>query len=109
MSNEKYRENPERHLTLDEQVKLARELSEAIDRRNALTGQYPNLDDLTVFINSSPENRSQFDALEQAANEARERFDKSVTDKDSLVTYLHEESDESLANRIAVMFGLKKR
>jgi len=108
MSNENYKEASEQEPTIKEQVDLAKALCEANDRRNSLTERYSNLDDLSVFVNSSPENLKGYERLEREANEAWEKFDKKVINKDMLIKHLREVGEEQLADRISTMFGLNK-
>jgi len=108
MPNEKYIEGLEQEPTIKEQVDLAKAICEANDRRNTLTEQYPDFDDLSVFVNSSPENRREYERLEQEANEAWKNFDKKVTNKDMLIKHLRETGEELLADRISKMFRLGK-
>ncbi|MEK7117960.1 MAG: hypothetical protein AAB861_04305 [Patescibacteria group bacterium] len=100
-------EGPQQEPTLEEQVSLAKTLSEAVDRRNFLTEHYPELDDLSVFVNASAENRNLYEGLEDAANRAREAFDKAVLNKNKLVEHLRKIGENKLADRIVMMFGVK--
>lgn len=94
-------------LTLEEQVNLARVLNEAVDNRNALTRNYPDWDDLIVFVNASPENRSHYEGLERVANDARDKFDKMTVDKKALVEHLKKIGESDLADRITMMFSVR--
>ena len=101
-------EEQEQEPTIKEQVDLAKALCEANDRRNTFTKPYPDFDDLSVFVNSSAENREEYERLEREANEAWGRFDKKVTNKDMLIKHLREAGEEQLADRISKMFSLGK-
>jgi len=98
---------PEHELSIEEQTNLAQELSEANSNRNALLEQYPDWDDLIVFVNGSHENRKHYEELEKAANEAREKLNVNVADKSALVGHLRETGENELADEIAGMFGVK--
>jgi len=108
MLNKKYIEGLKQELTIKEQVDLAKALCEANNRRNVLTKQYPDFDDLSVFVNSSPENRVKYERLEQEASDARKIFDEKITNKDILIKHLYEAGEKLLADRISKMFGLSK-
>lgn len=108
MTNENYMEGLEQEPTIQEQVNLAKVLCEANDKRNNLTEQYPELNDLSVFVNSSPENHNEYERLEQEANEALKTFDKKVANKNTLVKHLREVGEEKLADRISTIFSLGK-
>ena len=102
------KEIPNPELSLDEQVRLAEELRQAVDRRNALESQYPELEDLSVFVNGSPENREEHDRLWREYDEARKLFDEKVINKLWLVKHLRETGKGELATMIESMFGLEK-
>ena len=95
-------------LTIEQQVDLAQELADANRRRDRVFGQYPDLDDLTVFADGSPENRKLLEDLEREAAEARKKFDEKVPEKLWLVKHLREVDKGDLANMIETMFGLEK-
>ncbi len=99
---------PNQEPTLEEQVRLAEELKEVIKRRNVVENAYPGMDDLSVFLDSDPENRKEYDRLWQEYNEARKVFDEKVINKLWLVKHLHEIGKDDLADMIQSMFGLEK-
>ena len=68
----------------------------------------PEVGILSVFVNSSPENRVKYERLEQEASDARKIFDEKITNKDILIKHLYEAGEKLLADRISKMFGLSK-
>ncbi len=99
---------PNQELTLEEQVNLAEELRRAVDQRNVLESNYPDWDDLIVFVDSDPENRKEYERLWRESNEARKIFDEKVANKLWLAKHLREIGKDGLADMIESMFGLEK-
>ena len=97
---------PNSELTLGEQIDLAEKLKDAVDERNAIDSQYPDWDDLIVFVDSDPENRKEYERLWRESNEARKIFDEKVANKLELVKRLREIGNDRLASMIESMFGL---
>lgn len=60
-----------------------------------------------VFVNTSSENRAAYESVERVANEARTKFDETVTDKKALIKHLQETGEDKLADRIASMFNVR--
>ena len=95
---------PEGKLPIEEQVSLAKKLAETVREANALSRQYPDMDDLAVFLDGSPDNRSMWEGLEKARSEAREELDREVPDKRALIDHLRERDEDKLADMIKTMF-----
>ncbi len=100
-------EGQQNNFSLEEQLSLARKLYEAVQERNQFSTRYPGSDDLTVFLNASPENRQSYEEMERRANELRKEFDESVSDKRSIVEQLRSGGEDEIADMIALMFGVK--
>jgi len=98
--SENFEPKPEQELTIEEQVELAREFLRATSDRNQLTEQYPDFDDLAVFVDGSPSNRELYEELERVASKAVSEFDEKVKDKDILVKHLREIGENGLADII---------
>ena len=96
-----FMENSEQKLTLEQQVDLAREFVRATDDRDRLLEQYPDFDDLTVFVNGSPSNRELYEELERVASKAIKDFDEKVIDKDTLVKHLRDMGENTLVDIVA--------
>lgn len=101
-------ETPNLEPTLEEQINLAEELRRTVDERNVIENQYPEMDDLSVFLDSDPEHRKEYDRLWQKFNETRRMFDEKVSNKLWLVQRLREIDKDDLADMIESMFGLEK-
>lgn len=106
--SENFEQKPEQELSIEEQVRLAEELRVVTNRRNVVESAYPDMDDLTVFLEGDPENRKEYDRLWQEYNDARKTFDEKVPEKLYLVKHLREIGKNDLANMIEQMFQLEK-
>ena len=99
---------PNQEPTIDEQVHMAEELQRAVLDRNVIEDQYPGLDDLTVFMDSDPKNREEYERLWREYDQARKSFDEKVVNKLWLVKHLREIGKDDVATMIESMFGLQK-
>lgn len=99
--SENFEPKPEQELTIEEQVELAREFVRATDDRNRLLENYPDFDDLAVFVDGSPENRELYEELEKAASKAIKEFDEKVKDKDTLAQHLKGMGENTLGEIVA--------
>jgi len=93
--------------SLEEQINLAKSLTNANDKRNEFIEQFGGFDNFAEASQYVGDNRKQYDELAKKAEEARKDFDKNVVDKKALVKHLQSAGEENLAKRISEMFQLK--
>ena len=93
--------------SFEEQVHLAKELSDAVDARNDFIERMGGFDDFAAVHQHVDGNREAYDELEKSVNTTRKNLDESISDKRGLVEYLRNIHEDALADRIARMFEVK--
>ncbi len=98
--SENFEQKSEQELTIEDQVGLAKEFKRATDARNDIWRIYPEMDDMSVFLDSDPKNREEYEMLEKEASKAVHDFDDKVKDKQILVSHLRKVGEDELAEII---------
>lgn len=96
----------EQGLSFEEQTNLAKAVYDAADARNEFTERLGGFDDFAAVHQHVDNNRAKYDALAKTFEDARKKFDETVTDKKALVEYLQGIGEKNLADRIKRMFSV---
>jgi hypothetical protein len=99
-------EKMEKKLPIELQVKLAHDLSNAVDARNRFIEEMGGFDDFAEVHQYVGNNRERYDRLEGAVAEARKNLKQRVQNKRAFVEHLRSINEEALAKRISEIFSV---
>lgn len=98
--------NIEQPLSFEEELALARALTDAVDRRNQFIAGYGGFDNFAESWGNLTEPRAEYDKYEDAYNQARKEFDEKVLDKAGFVKKAREIGNGRIVDDISMMFGV---
>lgn len=96
----------EQEPTFEQQLELAKALSNAVDERNDFIKRQGGFDTFAEVGQYVWDARDSYDKMEENVSKTRQEFDKKVIDKKEFVNKLINIGENKLADRISKMFDL---
>ena len=99
----------EEPLSFEQQLELAKILSDAVDKRNDFIKRQGGFDTFAEAGQYMEGMRDAYDKMENEVLKARREFDEKVSNKKEFVDRLRKAGEDTLADKITRMFNIPKK